>query len=191
MKLSHEVLEGRHIRLEPLSEGHREPMRLALDGDEAAWSVMVSVAFGPHFDAWWERVIAGPSLNYAVIRRSDGEVVGVTGYHEISVPHSRLEIGGTYYRPEVRGGAINPETKRLMLASAFDSGAMRVEFLTDAINDRSRAALTKLGAIEEGVLRRHKITWTGRARHTVMFSILAEEWPEARANLDQRLAAFT
>jgi RimJ/RimL family protein N-acetyltransferase len=191
VKLSHGVLEGLRVRLEPLSDNHREPLREAVDADEAAWSIMVSVAFGPHFDAWWGKVIAGPSLNYAVIRRSDGAVVGVTGYHEISVPHSRLEIGGTYYRPEARGGAINPETKRLMLAHAFDSGAMRVEFLTDAINGRSRAALTKLGAIEEGVLRRHKVTWTGRARDTMMFSILADEWPEVRAELDQRLAAFT
>jgi RimJ/RimL family protein N-acetyltransferase len=190
MRLSHAVLEGRHVRLEPLAQAHRDPMRQALDGDEAAWSVMVSVAFGPHFDGWWDQATRGPSLNYAVVRQSDGRLVGVTGFHEISTAHARLEVGGTYYRSEARGGAVNPETKRLMLQHAFDSGAIRVEFLTDAVNARSRAALTRLGAVEEGVLRRHKITWTGRERDTVMFSILEDEWPAVRTALDQRLAAY-
>ena len=190
MKLTHVALDGLHVRLEPLAEVHRDAMRLALDGDEAAWSIMVSVGHGPHFDAWWEQAMAGTGLSYAVIRRSDGAVVGATGYYEISSVHSRVEIGGTYYRPDARGGPVNPEAKRLLIAHAFDCGAIRVEFVTDAINARSRAALTKLGAVEEGVLRRHKTTWTGRVRDTVMFSILAEDWPAVRAGLDQRLAAF-
>ena len=190
MKLTHAVLQGRHVRLEPLAEVHRQAMRAALDGDEAAWSIMVGVGFGPHFDAWWDQAMAGTGMSYAVIRQSGGMVVGATGYYEISSAHSRVEIGGTYYRADARGGPVNPEAKRLLVDHSLACGAIRVEFVTDAINARSRAALTKLGAVEEGVLRHHKTTWTGRVRDTVMFSILAEEWPAVRAGLDQRLAGF-
>ena len=84
---------------------------------------------------------------------------------------------------------MNPECKRLLLQHAFDHGALRVELVTDALNARSRAAIAKLGAVEEGVLRAHKVTWTGRVRDTVMFSILASEWPAVRERLDARIAA--
>lgn len=190
MNLSRTVLAGRHVRLEPLTGAHRAAVRAALDGDEDAWMIMVSVGFGPHFDGWWDQAVSGPGLSYAVIRRADGEVVGVTGFHEISSAHARVEIGGTYYRSDARGGPVNPEAKRLLLQHAFDCGAVRVEFVTDAVNARSQAALTKLGATQEGVLRQHKITWAGRVRDTVMFSILADEWPNVRAALDRRIAAY-
>lgn len=190
MKLEHVPLAGRHVRLEPLSSANREAVRQALDCDPEAWSIMVNVGRGPHFDRWWSQATDGRGLAYAVVRLSDGAVVGTTGYYEISAVHSRVEIGGTFYRPEARGGPVNPETKRLLLTHAFDSGAQRVEFVTDAVNAASRAALAKLGAVEEGVLRRHKTTWTGRVRDTVMFSIIAEDWPAVRERLDQRLAAF-
>lgn len=190
MRLVHAPLVGRFVRLEPLAADHRDGMRQALDGDEAAWSIMVSVGFGDHFDAWWTQAMSGPGQVYAVIRQTDGQVVGASGYFEISPPHGRVEIGGTFYRPDARGGAVNPEAKRLLMDHAFDCGAGRVEFVTDAINARSRAALVKLGATEEGVLRHHKTTWTGRVRDTVMFSVLADEWPSVRARLDERLAAF-
>ena len=85
---------------------------------------------------------------------------------------------------------MNPECKRLLLAHAFEAGAMRVWFKIDAINARSRAAVLKLGATQEGILRRDCITWTGRVRDTVFFSILDDEWPAARERLDARLAAF-
>jgi RimJ/RimL family protein N-acetyltransferase len=100
------------------------------------------------------------------------------------------EIGATYYRPDVRGGAVNPAAKRLLLAHAFDGGARRVQFKVDALNAASRAAVLKLGAAQEGILRQDRVTWTGRIRDTVVFSILADEWPQVRAKLDARLATF-
>ena len=150
MKLTHAVLEGRHVRLEPLADLHRDAMRTALDGDEAAWSIMVGAGFGPHFDAWWDQAMAGTGLSYAVVRRSDGAVVGATGYYEVSTTHARVEIGGTYYRPAARGGAVNPEAKRLLIAHAFDCGAIRVEFVTDAVNGRSRASPNQAGRNRRG-----------------------------------------
>ena len=90
----------------------------------------------------------------------------------------------------MRGGAINPAAKRLMLGHAFEAGARRVQFKIDALNARSRAAVLKLGATQEGVLRQDRVTWTGRLRDTVVFSVLADEWPAARERLDARLAAF-
>lgn len=190
MNLTPVVLEGGHVRLEPLAETLRDEVAEALDCDPEAWSIMVNVGYGPHFDDWWAHATDGRGLPFAVRRKADGRVVGTTGYYEITPAHRRVEIGGTFYRPEARGGAVNPEAKRLLLAHAFDQGAVRVEFVTDAVNARSRAALARLGAVEEGVLRRHKTTWTGRVRDTVMFSIVAEEWPVVRARLDARLAAF-
>jgi RimJ/RimL family protein N-acetyltransferase len=105
--------------------------------------------------------------------------------------HCRLELGATFYRPEVRGGRVNPACKRLLLGHAFEAAALRVEILTDALNLRSRAAIAKLGAVEEGILRAHKITHTGRLRDTALFSIIHMDWPSVRDRLDARLAAAT
>lgn len=190
LTLRHEPLVADLVRLEPLGPEHRQAVRQVFDSDEEAWSIMVGAGFGPHFEGWWAQALAGPSLCYAVVRPGDGAVVGVTGYHEMAPTHGRVEIGGTFFGPEARGGAINPAAKRLMLDHAFADGAVRVEFMTDALNARSRAALLKLGATQEGILRHHKTTWTGRVRDTVMFSILADEWPALRDRLDARLEAL-
>ena len=133
---------------------------------------------------------AGTRIAYAVRRLSDGAIVGTTSLYEINPAHRRCEIGSTFYRPEARGGPINPACKRLLLGHAFASGTIRVEIITDALNPQSRAAIQKLGAKAEGVLRRHKVTWTGRARDTAMFSILDDEWPGVRDGLERRLASL-
>ena len=117
-------------------------------------------------------------------------LVGTTSLYEIKPEHRRCEIGATFYRPEARGGPVNPACKRLLLSHAFNAGAVRVEILTDAINPVSQAAIRKLGAREEGVLRKHKITWTGRLRDTALFAIIDDDWPEVRDRLHARLAAF-
>ena len=101
-----------------------------------------------------------------------------------------MEIGGTYYHPDVRGGAVNPAAKRLLMGEAFARGARRVQYRVDAINARSRAAVLKLGATQEGILRQDMLTWTGRVRDTVVFSVVADEWPTVRDRLDSRLAAL-
>ena len=194
MTLEPAVLTGRFIRLEPHSPALREAVRAALDTDADAWAIMVGNGGGEGFDGWWaeaEREAAqGSRIAFVVRRLSDGVVFGSTSLASIRRPHRGLEIGSTFYRPDARGGAVNPECKLLLLAHAFAAGALRVEIVTDARNTRSRAAIAKLGATEEGVLRKHKTTWRGFVRDTVMFSITDDDWPAVKAGLEARLAAF-
>ena len=194
MKLSPVVLENRFVRLEPFSAGLEGEVRVALDCDPDAWAGMVSAAYGEHFDAWWAAALkgmaSGSRIAFTVRRLSDGAVVGTTSLYEIKAEHRRSEVGSTFYRAEARGGPVNPACKRLLLGHAFDAGAVRVEILTDALNAASAAAIRKLGAREEGVLMKHKITWTGRVRDTAQFAVLDDDWPEVRRRLDARLAAF-
>ena len=194
MRIEPVVLENRWVRLEPFSPGLKEDARAAISVDPEAWSIMVSTAYGENFDPWWdgfvERMAAGRDTPYVVRRLNDGQVVGVSSLHDLFPQHRRVELGSTFYHPEARGGVVNPASKRLLLQHAFDSGIVRVEIITDGINARSQAAIAKLGAVREGVLRRHKITHTGRVRDTVMFAITDQDWPDVRARLDARLAAF-
>jgi RimJ/RimL family protein N-acetyltransferase len=194
VKIAVAVLENAIVRLEPLRPDLRRAMRDALNVDPESWAAVVSSGYGEEFDAWWDAALdaaaAGHRVPYAVYRQVDGALVGTTSLAEIVPAYRRVEIGSTFYRPEARGGVVNPACKRLLLAHAFDSGAVRVEIITDALNPRSQAAISKLGARAEGVLRRHKITWTGRVRDTAVFSVIDEEWPDVRERLDARLSAF-
>lgn len=194
MRLDIVPLANRFVRLEPFIGALEIEVRAALDCDPASWDIMVGAAYGPYFDGWWRSALdamdQGSRIAWAVRRLEDGAIVGTTSLYEIRPDHRRCEIGSTFYRPEVRGGPVNPACKRLLLGHAFDSGAVRVEIITDAINPASQAAIRKLGARDEGVLRKHKITWTGRIRDTAQFAVLDEDWPEVRARLDSRLAAY-
>lgn len=194
MRIAAVPLEDRFVRLEPFDDGLKDEVRAALDCDPGAWEIMVGAAHGPHFDGWWDAALAamqtGSRIAWAVRRLSDGAVVGTTSLYEITPAYRRCEIGSTFYRPDARGGAVNPACKRLLLGHAFDAGAVRVEIITDAVNPASQAAILKLGARAEGVLRKHKITWTGRARDTVVFAVIDDDWPAVRDGLDRRLAAF-
>lgn len=194
MNLTAVVLEDDFVRLEPFTEALKAPMRAALDCDPASWDIMVGAACGPHFEGWWASALSamakGSRIPWAVRQTSDGALIGTSSLYEIRPEHRRCEIGSTFYRPEARGGAVNPACKRLLLAYAFDAGAIRVEIITDAVNQASAAAIRKLGARDEGVLRKHKVTWTGRVRDTAQFAILDEDWPEVRRRLDARLATF-
>lgn len=194
MNLRAAVLEGRFVRLEPLSPDLREPLRQALDCDPAAWEIMSSSALGGHFDGWCRtaeaEMASGARIPFAVRRLSDGAVVGTTSFMTLCPSNRGVEIGGTFYRPDARGGPVNPECKRLLLAHAFETGAVRVELVSDARNLRSQAAIAKLGAVREGTLRRHKITWTGHVRDTAMFSITDLQWPAVRDGLGERLEAY-
>jgi RimJ/RimL family protein N-acetyltransferase len=193
MRIEPVVLENRWVRLEPFSPALKEDAKAAINVDPEAWSIMVTTAHGENFDPWWdgfvERRAQGRDTPYVVRRLSDGRVVGVSSLHDLFAQHRRVELGSTFYHPDARGGVVNPASKRL-LQHAFDSGVVRVEIITDAVNARSQAAIARLGAIREGVLRRHKITHTGRVRDTVMFSITDQDWPEVRARLDARLTTF-
>jgi len=189
MRLARCELVGRHVRLEPLAERHREDLRMACEADQEIWDIYPWSMLGEHFDAWWARTLAARSEwnLFAVILSN--VLVGVTGFAPERAPGVVL-IGGTYFRPEARGGPANPGAKRLLLEHAFGAGARRVVFNVDPVNVRSRAAVNKLGATEEGVARQASVTWTGRVRDLVVFSILADEWPTVRERLDARLAEF-
>ena len=194
MRIEPKVLENRWARLEPFAPELKEAVRAAISVDWDAWSIMVSNAYGEDFDPWWDgfmdRFARGRDTPYAVRRLGDGKIVGTSSLHDLFPQHRRVELGSTFFHPEARGGPVNPASKRLLLQHAFDSGIVRVEIITDGINLRSQAAIAKLGAVREGVLRRHKITHTGRVRDTVMFAVTDEDWPEVRARLDARLAGF-
>jgi RimJ/RimL family protein N-acetyltransferase len=194
VKLAPVVLSDAFVRLEPFDPALKNEVRAALDCDPAAWEGMVAAAHGTHFDDWWTSALsamqAGTRIAWAV-RTPGGGIVGTTSLYEIRPGHRRCELGSTFYRPEARGGAVNPACKRLLLGHAFDGGAVRVEIITDALNAASSAAIRKLGARHEGTLRKHKITWTGRIRDTAAFAILDEDWPDVRAGLEARLAAFS
>jgi N-acetyltransferase len=193
MQLAPGVLAGRFVRLEPYAPALKADLGRALDCDPDAWSLLASSGAGAQFDGWWERhwadMQAGAEIAYAVRRISDGAVMGTSSFLNIKPEHRGVEIGATFLRPEARGGPINPDMKLLMLSCAFSAGALRVEIITDARNTRSAAAIAKLGAVREGVLRRHRVTWTGHIRDTLVFSVTDEEWPAVRARLEARVAA--
>ncbi|WP_417232950.1 GNAT family N-acetyltransferase [Brevundimonas sp.] len=195
MILTADVLENAFVRLEPFEPSMRAEVRSALDCDPDSWGGMVAAAYGPHFDGWWTAAMAamcaGSRIPWAVRRQSDGAVIGTTSLYEIRPEHRRCEVGSTFYRPETRGGPVNPACKRLLLDHAFAAGAVRVEIITDTLNPASQAAIRKLGARDEGVLARHKITWTGRIRDTAQFAILDLDWPKVRQLLDDRIAGFS
>jgi RimJ/RimL family protein N-acetyltransferase len=193
MKLDPQVLENRHVRLEPFAEAHKAGLRAACDADPKTRNELYPYTMlGEGFDTQWARLAreaeAGTVIPFAVV--VDGVCRGMTTLMAIDRIHGTVEIGGTYYDPAVRGGAVNPSCKRLLMAHAFESGAMRVQYCVDAINARSRAAVLKLGATQEGILRKHRKCWTGRIRDTVVFSITDDEWPPIRDRLDARIAAF-
>ena len=193
MKLVPAVLENRFVRLEPFEDHHKEPLRAACDADPDLWRDLYYTSLGGDaFDGGWDDLRShqakGWRIPFAVIH--DGACVGLSTFIAPDAKNGAVEIGTTYYRPAARGGVVNPATKRLLLEHAFGCGVARVAFQVDAINARSRAAMKKLGAVEEGTLRNHLVTWTGRTRSSVIFSILADEWPTVRAGLDERLAAF-
>lgn len=193
VQLETRLLEDPFVRLEPMAEAHREDLRLACDADPEVWTQLYPFSWGgPNFDPTWDRLrddqAAGRTLPFAVV--IGGRCQGISCYSSLDAANGVVEIGGTYYAPDLRGGPVNPAAKRLLLAHAFASGCRRAVFRVDAINARSRAAVLKLGAAQDGILRQDRITWTGRIRDTVIFSILADEWPAVRDQLDARLAAF-
>jgi RimJ/RimL family protein N-acetyltransferase len=192
MQLEAKVLENRFVRLEPIAERHKEDLRASCEADPATWQDLYIVSMlGEAFEHGWDRFAngrSGKNITFALV--IDGVCRGMSSYLDVDTSHNTVEIGFTYYDPAVRGGVANPSAKRLMMAHAFDSGAQRVQYRVDAANARSRAAVLKLGAVQEGILRDDKVTWTGRIRSTVVFSILAAEWPAVRDRLDARIAAF-
>lgn len=194
MEFTAPVLTGEWVRLEPLAEEHREPLRAAGD-DPRIWTYLAIGGPGPAFDAVFDDALtqqaAGKRCPYAVRLRATGELVGATSYIDPLMPHKKVEIGWTWYRPDVWAGAVNPECKFLLMRHAFETlNLNRVQFAADLLNTRSLAAIAKLGATREGVLRSAAITRGGRIRDTVMFSVIAPEWPAVKERLLTRLNTF-
>jgi RimJ/RimL family protein N-acetyltransferase len=186
------TLTGRVVRLEALEERHRELLRPVAQ-DPRIWAATLSHAMGPEFDVWFDATLvekaAGTRTPFAVVRLTDGAVLGSSSYLDIAVAHKRVEIGATWYHPSVWATAVNPDAKLLLLTHAFDVlGCNRVSLVTDALNHRSQAAIAKLGAQREGVLRSHMVVHDGRIRDTVVFSIVRSEWPGVRDRLIARVA---
>jgi N-acetyltransferase len=187
-------LEGQHVRLEPLSLAHLDDLsKVAFDPDLWRWT---SETGGSPADlrAYVERALearrSGTVLPFATISLSAREAVGSTRFANFDRENRRVEIGWTWLGREWQRTALNTEAKYLMLRHAFETlGCIRVELKTDVLNERSRSAIRRLGAKEEGVFRRHLITPSGRVRDTVYYSILDDEWPEVKARLANRLAA--
>jgi RimJ/RimL family protein N-acetyltransferase len=184
------VLEGQFVRLEPFIPQIKEEVRSAIDFDSEAWAIMPINPMGEGFDSYWAVACGAPKnerMSYAIRRCLDSRVIGMSSYYTALASQGGVEIGTTFLHPDVRGGVINSETKLLMLQHAFNSGAVRVQFRVDTRNLRSQAAVAKLGAVREGILRRDRLTWTGYVRDTVYFSILNDEWPAAKERLEARL----
>ena len=186
------VLEGRHVRLEPLREDHLAGLA-AVGLDEELWRwIPTPVRTVEEMAAYIATALReqgqGVSLPFALMERGTGRPIGSTRYGSIDRTHHRVEIGWTWVAREWQRTAINTEAKYLLLKHAFETLAcIRVELKTDSLNERSRAAILRIGAREEGIFRNHMITAGGRIRHTVYFSIVDSEWPAVKARLEARL----
>ena len=171
-------MSGDGVRAEPMAEAHRADLKAACAEETEVWAIYAT-NFGPDgFDASFDRIMALPWVRF-VLFEGDA-LVGMSCFLNIDHERGVLEIGNTYYRPAWRGTGFNRRAKDMMLTHAFDAGYRRVEFRVDARNQRSQAAMEKLGAVREGVMRADRITWTGHVRDTVLFSILRDEWPTAQ-----------
>ena len=187
------LLEGRHVRLEPLERRHLAPL-IAAAKDPEVFQFFLTPPLGQagEMEKWladYERALAaGVDVGFATVRRNDNRVVGSTRYLDIRRSSRGLEIGNTWLAKEAQRTAVNTEAKLLMLGHAFEAlGAVRVQLKTDERNERSRAAIARLGCKFEGILRRYQARYDGYIRNTAMFSLLADEWPAAKANLEKLL----
>ena len=187
------TLAGRHVRLEPLTLEHVDA--LACVGlDPQLWRLNPTAV--TNVEEMRDYVVTaldeqrcGMALPFAVVDQASGQVIGSTRYANIVPEHHRLEIGWTWYAAPYQRTAANTEAKLLLLTHAFEAlGAMRVEFKTDALNVRSRTAIARLGAVEEGTFRKHMRTASGRIRDSVYFSIVDTEWPAVKARLTGKLS---
>jgi N-acetyltransferase len=193
MAIAPVILEGRFVRLEPLTAEHTTGLaEIGLDEDLWKW-IPTPVRTLEEMRAYVQTALAeqanGSALPFALIERTSGRTIGSTRYGNIERTHYRLEIGWTWVARQWQRSPINTEAKYLLLRHAFETlKCIRVELKTDSLNERSRAAILRIGAREEGTFRNHMITASGRIRHTVYFSILDSEWPDVKAQLEFKLA---
>lgn len=190
------ALEGSMVRLEPIRREHAEIFWEVAKGslDDIFQWIPYRVKTREDFQRLVEKIFEeqerGDSVAFATVERGSGQVIGSTRFMNIDRANRRLEIGSTWIIPAWQRTRVNTEAKYLMLRHAFEVWkCIRVELKTDALNQKSRNAILRIGAKEEGTLRRHVITWTGRVRDSVYFSILDSEWPSVKTTLEQKLIA--
>ena len=186
------TLEGRHVRIEPLAREHEDAVRAAA-ADGELWRLWYTSVPAPDKTAEWidaaldVRTRLG-GMPFVVRETSTGDLVGATRYFNVDAANRRLEIGHTWYAKRVQRTAVNTECKLLLLTHAFEAlGCIAVEFRTSSFNFRSREAIARLGAKQDGILRSHQILPDGTLRDTVVFSIIAPEWPAVKRHLVFRL----
>jgi N-acetyltransferase len=186
------TLEGRHVRLEPLSKAHLVGLA-AVGLDEELWrwiptSVRTPEEMASYIETALQELERGVSLPFAILEKATGRAIGSTRYGNIDRTHHRVEIGWTWVARQWQRTAMNTEAKYLLLRCAFETlGCMRVELKTDSLNEKSRAAILRIGAKEEGIFRNHMITASGRIRHSAYYSIIDSEWPAVKARLEAKL----
>jgi RimJ/RimL family protein N-acetyltransferase len=186
------TLDGQRVRLEPLTLAHVDPLtEIGLDPDIWRFTT-IRVASRDDMQRYVEEALdwqrAGTALPFATVDRASGRIVGATRFANIAAEHRRAEIGWTWIAPAWQRTHVNTEAKYLMLRHAFETlGWFRVELKTSALNARSRAAILRLGATEEGTLRRHMVNSDGTRRDSVYFSIIDEEWPAVKRRLEEKL----
>ena len=186
------ILEGGHVRLEPMNYDHLEALcRIGLDPELWRWTV-ANVSDARDMEQYIRAAMVdaerGIALPFVTVDKSSGTVVGSTRFGNIDVQNRKTEIGWTWISPKWQRTYINTEAKLLMLTHAFETWkCIRVELKTDALNERSRAAISRIGAQEEGILRNHMITESGRFRDSVYFSIIDNEWEVIKSALTRKL----
>lgn len=193
MNIEPVTLSGRVVRLEPLEIEHA-PLLAEVGLDPELWRWIPTVVTTPaemtsYVQTALDEQARGVSLPFVIKNAETGAVIGSTRYGNIDRASKRLEIGWTWYTPAVQRTGANTEAKLLLFTHAFDTlGANRVELKTDALNSKSRNAILRIGAQQEGIFRKHIVTHSGRIRDTVYFSVISDEWPEVKARLMQMAA---
>ncbi len=184
------TLTGKLVRLEPLGTQHAHDL-YAVGADDSIWRYLPRPAFVGLDDAreWIEQSMAqtsrGERVAFAVVHLETGQAIGSTAYLDIDRPNRALEIGMTWYATAWQRTGVNTECKYLLMCHAFEEqSARRVCLKTDSRNERSRQAILRLGAVEEGTWRNHRIAWDGMDRHSVFYSVIESEWPDVKRRLE-------
>ncbi len=194
MTVSPVTLQGDHVRLEPLQRAHLAGLaEVGLDAELWRWiptAVRTPEEMAVYVEIALEEQARGLSLPFAQVEKSTGRTIGSTRYGNIDCLHRRVEIGWTWVAREWQPKVVNTEAKYPLLKPPFETlGCIRVELKTDSLNERSRAAILRVGAREEGTFRNHMITASGRIRHSVYYSIIDSDWPDVKARLEAMLLA--